>query len=831
MKKVIFSVIIGVGVGFIILNELTNFWARSVKVQGVLGLAASVIGCLLVYFLMCRVIPIIKKTTNRKEVLILGMLAIGIGLIVYGVVDYKVPLPGGGIGEHKLEIVLPEYTYYNNPGYYFKINEIKVGGEKVEPKRVEQIEGKWKIEGEEISTRVPGKLRYIYEGNQATTIGMVILSSYSRYKIGVDGNFSWYDRKGGSDLNQRLVEVELPPITGLNQLLVITTSIYFIVGISFIVFVLGVVFLSYWKTVPASINIRDALDKGENTGKTRWKSKQGMAWFPQILMIISISIILGTAWFLVLYGRYPLNFSYVDWIYRAGGDVFQHHLGWEWFRQGPWEFPLGRIEAYGYPFGTYLTYMDSIPLVAIPLKLFSPWLGDNFQYLGMWELASVVGQMLVGILILREFTCSYPNMILGASLLVLSPPMIIRSFSHNSLTAHWIVLGAIWFIILEYRRRLWRGAWGLLFAVSMLVHLYFTAMLLPLWGISLYFGNTEGKRRRDLVAEVIGVVGVILLVGYSIGLFSLSSDNLARGNFGYYSWNLNGLINPIRGSLFLKEMAVGTSEQDFEGFSYLGAGNLLILPFAFFLFFAKDFTRRRMHFLLPFVVVAFLLSLFALSQKAYWGSVLLWNIPLPDFILKLFSVFQSSGRFIWPVFYFLVLFGLIAALRNYRYATLVLLLGLVVQFIDLQPIAGSKKFHGFLEYDQPMQIEFWQEAAKTNRHIFLMPPMGNEGLNHQPISYYAQQNGLTMNWGYFARADGDSIGHFAMRVWEDLKTGEADPQTIYIFWTREWIEYAQVYLSGHMLICQVDGYTIAISTDNELTNLNFDLTKHCSSPF
>ncbi len=146
----------------------------------------------------------------------------------------------------------------------------------------------------------------------------------------------------------------------------------------------------------------------------------------------------------------------------------QHQLGWEWFRQEPWRFPLGRIVNYGYPFGTFIAYTDSIPLLAFIFKILSPFLGQDFQYFGLWGLLCVIGQMLVGLLILREFTSSYMISVLGASLLVFSPPMIFRSFVHDPLLAHWIILAGIWFVILEYKNKLWQGSWLILFGVSVI---------------------------------------------------------------------------------------------------------------------------------------------------------------------------------------------------------------------------------------------------------------------------------------------------------------------------------------------------------------------------
>ena len=552
--------------------------------------------------------------------------------------------------------------------------------------------------------------------------------------------------------------------------------------------------------------------------------------FLRFLLNLSISILFGSTWFLLLYGHFPLHFSHVDWIYRLGGDIFQHQLGWEWFRQEPWSFPLGRIEAYGYPFGTYVTYMDSIPLLAIPFKLLSPLLKQNFQYLGLWELASVIGQMLMGILILQEYTQSYPQKILGASLLVLSPPMIFRAFSHDSLTAQWILLAGFLFIILEYRHKLWRGAWLALFAVAMLVHLYFVAMLLPLWIISLYFRYCREKKGWALIVDILIVISLLLIVGYSIGLFSLHINNLQEDDFGFYSWNLNGFLNPIQNSsTFFKELALGTGGQ-YEGFSYLGLGNLFILPIALIMFFYKDYSHRKLYFLLPFVFIAILFIFIALSNKAFLNAAPIWNIPLPKFTANLFSIFRSSGRFIWPVFYFLVLFGLISLVRNIRYPILVLILALLLQLIDIQPFYVSKRINGFNQYQPNLQSEFWQNAAKTNQHIILIPATWPLSTIYEPIALYARQNKLTLNWGYFSRAQYDAIAKYAEGVWEDLKVGRADKETIYIFWDSDGERLAQEYLSDHMLICQIDGFSVVFSVDNKLTQINLDLSRYCVLP-
>ena len=77
-----------------------------------------------------------------------------------------------------------------------------------------------------------------------------------------------------------------------------------------------------------------------------------------------ISIVLGVICYLVMYGRYSIYFSHVYWIYSFGRDPMQQSTWVGIFPPGtPGAFHLGPIKAYGYPFGTSVTFMGFDPLV------------------------------------------------------------------------------------------------------------------------------------------------------------------------------------------------------------------------------------------------------------------------------------------------------------------------------------------------------------------------------------------------------------------------------------------------------------------------------------
>ena len=557
--------------------------------------------------------------------------------------------------------------------------------------------------------------------------------------------------------------------------------------------------------------------------------KSNSQWV-HFLIHFAISIVLGILWFLLLYGRYPLYVSHVNWIYNTGGDLLQQQIGWEFFRYEPSRFPLGSIKAFGYPIGTNTTYMNVLPLIGFPFKLLSPWLEENFQYWGLWELSSIIGQVFFGMLILNEFTRSYPLKMLGASMLVLSTPMIFRSFYHSPLSAHWILLAAIWLILLEYRRRINWDAWPLLFGVTVLVQLYIIPIIMPMWLISLYFRFRNGARWPRLLCNVLTSAAVFLLVGYIFGIFILNYKDLSLAGFGTFSWNLNSFINPFYfGSAFLKEMPVIGGQ--YEGFSYLGMGNFLILPAAVFLFPQRENLRRRLPFILPFLIVSVIYILYALSNRAYLGHTMLWDIRLPESIQKLFNLFRSSGRFIWPVFYFIVIFGLVSAIRYLHYPLLVLAFALILQYADLHPLYMVKRLDGFVpKYEAALDNEFWQAAGQTNEHLVVLSPRYTKGFANEPLALFAAKHRMTLNYGYFARSDGVKNAEYVNQVWNDLLAGKADVETVYFLPEPSQVDLLKVEQGDAMLFCEVDGYSAALSAQNKMMSTDFDFTPFCSGP-
>jgi hypothetical protein len=105
--------------------------------------------------------------------------------------------------------------------------------------------------------------------------------------------------------------------------------------------------------------------------------------FPPERLTIWAGGVLGVAWFYIDMGHFAFHPTSTDWlmIYEDGA---QHLLGWLFFRNAFWAFPLGSVSSFCYPLGTTIGFTDSIPWVAVIAKGISPVLPADFQYFGLW---------------------------------------------------------------------------------------------------------------------------------------------------------------------------------------------------------------------------------------------------------------------------------------------------------------------------------------------------------------------------------------------------------------------------------------------------------------
>lgn len=538
--------------------------------------------------------------------------------------------------------------------------------------------------------------------------------------------------------------------------------------------------------------------------------------------IVIFSFLLGLLAFLFIYGPGTLDPTNTRWLLNAG-DLTQHFLGWSFFRNDNWSFPLGKTISYGYPFGISITYTDSVPLLAFIFKLINPILPHNFQYFGIWELICFALSGVFAALILKLFTKNNLLVASGVLFFIFSPVMIFRVAGHNALSGQWIVLWALYLFLSSTKEKIQVNIanWIIVNFVSILVHPYLTLMVLVI-----YFGYEINKflAERKILQNLLRIVAVLaslILAVVILGLYS-SDISLLEPGLGYTSMNLNALVNPIGWSkYFLKDLPLESVWQ-YEGFNYLGFGMILLAITALVVYFKNIFSRKKestSKFINVGIIFIILFCLFfSLSNRVTFSNHLLFSYPLPKIVEKAWSIFRATGRIFWPVYYliyifvFIQLFGLVKTRRGELLLAVVLLLAVTLQVVDIKPGLdySNKVFSAKNNYTDPFKSDFWQKILE-HKHIVVLPPYEKNSSDkgfYDIIADYSARNKLTVNSGYFARGPYDKISEFANEKTDSLESGVFNPDEIYILRDRVFFDRLKAKYQNQANFMEVDGYSV-----------------------
>ena len=291
--------------------------------------------------------------------------------------------------------------------------------------------------------------------------------------------------------------------------------------------------------------------------------------------------------------------------------------------------------------------------------------------------------------------------------------------------------------------------------------------------------------------------------GPVLGYFGNSAT---ASGYGFYSMNMTA---PFCGGPIFPCFTDATGGQ-YEGYNYLGAGLIMLIPFAILAQWplVKSWIRRYPALLLS----AILLTMYALSNKIYVGSYKLIEVQLPGWTDVITGTFRSSGRLFWMAGY-LILFGVLSAvLRKRSHLTILLLLfALVIQWVDTQP----RRDHIIFSASQPGKVHFvsWEKLMNRINTINFYPAFGCGAADPQDYLYLqliAANSGKHFNTGYSARQEPDCI------VKNQIFEEPFQSQQLYVSLTsylkknyfgipagfREAIENRQCLTFGSYVICQ-----------------------------
>jgi hypothetical protein len=502
----------------------------------------------------------------------------------------------------------------------------------------------------------------------------------------------------------------------------------------------------------------------------------------------ALSIVAGLAFALWLWPAAALDPRQWQWLLE--GDRAQHFLGWQFFRNEAWQWPPGRLWAYGEAMGSSIVFTDSIPLLALMLKPFSAMLPQPLQYAGPWIVACYA---LTGAFAWRcgwLATGRAEAGLLLALFAVLSPMIALRGLAHFALAAQWI----IWWSLALYLEPGPRIAWwrrGLCLAIASLVHAYLLFIALAVfaaeWMRRVWVLRQVPPRTAALVG--IGIALVLAAVMALAGYFVVPDPGSGDRRYGLYGADLDAWWASLDGARFGPYRPPSLS-RGLEGMHYLGAGVWLLLGIA-----AAAALRRpaqvaaglRTH--TPLILAALVLAMLAFTHQLGFGGRTVAEWPLDEQWLAILSLFRGSGRMLWLADILLVLVAVVAVFRALLPVPAVALVGVLwlVQLADLAaPLSAlraniaadvARPRHGDLQ--QPLVSPFWAEAGPRYRRL-AVAPMRHAAPGWISFGLLAFTQGWSINTGQFARAP--------WQVWRgehewmnaSLGAGLLDPDTLYV---------------------------------------------------
>ena len=547
--------------------------------------------------------------------------------------------------------------------------------------------------------------------------------------------------------------------------------------------------------------------------------------YSNTIMTLTLGAAIGMIFFINILGLKMVDPTQIDWLMR--GDWKWHFIGWHFFRNEAWHWPLGKITHFLFPIGTSIGYTDSLPLLALLFKPFSHFLPTYFQYIGLWIFISYVLQGVFAALLIRLVSKNLLIQTVGTLFFVMSP-ILINRLGHNALCAHWLLLAGLWLYFRTWNKSSHYQAltsWILLITIGALVHPYLTVMLLGLV-TAFYVRFWLVERHYSVTTAVLQVVllGLITLsVWWIVGYFLIDNENMTGIDLGYYSMNLLSPINAMgHGSLLFRDLPTATGGQ-YEGFNYLGAGVLLMGVWIVYELNKKPMQHLTFKKYLPLIVICIGFTIVAVSNKLTIANVVL--IDIQSELLNSLAMFQSSGRFFWPVYYTLV-FLIISVLivRNSPRTTLFYLsFGLAIQSLDLFPVY---QFHHQVRdnparhwdpkaspgWNNPLYLDKWKVAMPYYQHITLVPPTfcGEAAAPYLPFSYLAGSYGMTINDGQAARIDVEKTMQYCQTLLKDIELGKVRDDTIYILHP-SYLENFKKAAQLPIICVKIDGFDTCVT--------------------
>ena len=479
-----------------------------------------------------------------------------------------------------------------------------------------------------------------------------------------------------------------------------------------------------------------------------------------------------------LLGFDNFNFSNQSWL--TNGDLAQYQLGWKFYREDIWRFPLGLNPNYGITNSSSIIYSDSIPLFAIFFKIFKSFLIEDFQYFSFWIFICIYLQALFSFKIIYYLTKNISYSLISSLFFIFSTILIYRSGIHLSLTAHWLILGYFYIQISSIDKKELKK--HLIIYISLLIHFYFSLILIGIFFLEKLI-KLKKLSIKDLISSIVLIILSLILM-YVVGYFTIGIDDGLGFGYGIYNFNLNSFLNPLgqnyverfNWSLFLPTLNFQNKEM--EGFSYLGISGIIFLLLYFeylvnqksIIVFSKETN----------ILIFFVFVIIATSNNVNIGNQDLITLELNKYLYGIFSSIRASGRFIWPIYYLIFIIGIVTIFQysfDKKKPLLIISILVIFQLVDLSPGISNYYFGKQYENQNQESIDISRRTkglSKQFNDIRLFKPDNNSNIFFLLNEHILNENYRRTDVSYLARVNRQEIVNREYKIIEQLNNKSLD---------------------------------------------------------
>lgn len=490
--------------------------------------------------------------------------------------------------------------------------------------------------------------------------------------------------------------------------------------------------------------------------------------------------------FLVMGGWATLNPRNYQWI---SGDNTSGYLAQLFYISDKWRFPLAANPNFGLELSNSLIYSGPPLPIALIQKLLK--IDPSLQFLGIWLLAMVILQIQFGVLIARQLNYGIVASRL-AGLLFVTPFFLYRFQLHYWLTAHFLLLWALWITLRSLSSsKLNTLEISVFLVIAYSINTYLLIMSMIILSYPTVLNVLRARSLSPTTIKHIGVLFGTLIATYSIFDFRSQKgtffENLRMnftGEYAAYPSNLLALFNPEVGysrdcrrghcifgsdpvpnhvieNFSALNFDLGSVQGNYEGFLYIGLGLLIFFAIALTFFFHRrqstfsTETLIRQRVLFVYIIT---ISAYAVTYKISIGNYQL-DFGDPKLLRWALSIFRASGRFMWIIAYLLIVLSLFLIIKSIdkKYLSALLLAVVFLQVLDLYPSLRNRStaLEEMVITSVPITSELranFKEIATDKDTLIMYPPGTQKGWPE--LAYLAWESGLKSGMSQSSRVNG-----------------------------------------------------------------------------